>query len=211
MTSLHTISLLAWPPARIELWDKSRECTGSFGDSYWDSTAPRVGTSCGNHSLGDILLGHAPDDVIALLRHCYDGSAPVPELLKCVAVSYAAYHAQILWREKGFKDFLEAHGELLRSFTESLVETMGVDEDALLDINHAVGINCVNKVYHVCSKNGDGRSQQPWIFDVAVTQHFMEASTDPHLPNTASSLTMLFLVLPSRVGGRDRETDTADA
>lgn len=47
--------------------------------------------------------------------------------LKRVATVYAAVRDQTLWEDKSFQEFLEAEGELCRSFVESLVKTMDAD------------------------------------------------------------------------------------
>jgi hypothetical protein len=63
------------------------------------------------------------EDVVALLRFCYNGD-PTPDVLKSLILRYVACNAEILWKNKGFQMLLGAHAELGASLVGLLVERL---------------------------------------------------------------------------------------
>ncbi|KAK4234048.1 hypothetical protein C8A03DRAFT_47531 [Achaetomium macrosporum] len=94
-----------------------------FADCYgikrlMDLVLCKLGQALRSFPLG----GERVEDIIALLRYCYDNAAP--ERLRSLLVLYTACNVQELWKTNTFKALLEAHDELSVAVIESLVERL---------------------------------------------------------------------------------------
>ncbi|KAK4150896.1 Rho-related BTB domain-containing protein 3 [Chaetomidium leptoderma] len=78
--------------------------------------------------LGGALILFKPsgerssEDIVALLRYCYD--TPAPEVLKSFVVLYAACKAEVLWKSEAFQELAAGNCELLFAFLGQVMETL---------------------------------------------------------------------------------------
>ncbi|KAH6617461.1 hypothetical protein F5144DRAFT_660741 [Chaetomium tenue] len=58
-------------------------------------------------------------DFVDLVQYCYD--EPAPEALQSFIMMYAAYHANLLWKDAQFQDLVEADGEVAFAFIKEIM------------------------------------------------------------------------------------------